>query len=334
MAQEIPAVDLTDFDSSDMGRREECAETINRGLHHIGFIAVKTPELAAQRDQAYAAFAEVFNLPEDELIEKYSRPDIAYLRGYTPLRAETAAACRTSGSAGNAQPDERSGWLIGPESFSDSTLKQRFPVFHADNVWPKDYPRFREEATRYYELMNDVGKHVLRALETSLGYEDGFFEEVTRDGYTSLRPLHYPPVAPENAANTVWGCKHTDRNLLSVLPPSTGKGLYVKTRAGEWIPGQAPEGYSIVQVGDTLKYMTGGHFRSAVHKIEVPEAGTELARYSAPLFIYARHDVNIQPDPNVWQADPRRYPPRTAGEYFAERLQVVKLASPNIDENV
>jgi isopenicillin N synthase-like dioxygenase len=328
--QEIPTIDLTDLYSSTQTRRQACAELITNGLHHIGFIAVKTPEVAEGRERAYDAFAGVLNRPDEELTP-YSRPEIAYLRGYTPLRAETADACQKSGPEGGRQPDERSGWLIGPEEFSDPTLRERFPAFHAPNVWPEDSPHFREEAGRYYQVMDNASQGVLRALETTLGYQEGFFADMTRDGYASLRPLRYAPVAPENVQNTIWGCKHTDRDLLTVLPPSMGKGLQVKTRDGVWIDGGAPEGHSLVQVGDVLKYMTAGYLRSAVHQIVVPEGGTEEPRYSAPFFVYPRHDVNIQPDSNMWDFNPTRYPAKMAGDYFADRLRGIGLAA-RVDE--
>lgn len=323
--REIPRVDLADLDSPNKTARQECAELITDSLHHIGFVAIETHEVAEGRAQAYEAFADVLDRPEGELMQ-YSRPGIAYLRGYGPFRAETADACQRSGPDDSKQPDARSGWLIGPEGYSDPTLRERFPAFHADNVWPEDSPRFQEEAERYYTLMRKVAQGALQALETAYGYPEGFFDDLTRDGYTSLRPLRYAPVAPEDVQNTVWGCKHTDRDLLTVLPPAMGKGLQVKTRGGTWIEGGAPDGYSLVQVGDHLKYMTAGHLRSAVHKIVVPEEGTTEPRYSAPMFVYARHDADMQPDPTIWPFDPRRYPPRMAGDYFADRLRRIDLA--------
>lgn len=323
---EIPTVDLTELNSANQDRRQACADLITGSLHHIGFIAIETPGVAEGRERAYAAFAEVLERPEDELTQ-YSHPEIAYLRGYTPLRTETAGACQRSGPNGTRQPDARSGWLIGPEGFSDPTLRERFPAFHADNIWPEDSPRFRQEADRYYQLMEGVSQGVLRALELTLGYPEDFFGDMTRDGYASLRPLRYAPVAPQDVPNTVWGCKHTDRDLLTVLPPAVGSGLQVKTRDGTWIDGGAPEGHSLVQVGDVLKYMTAGYFRSAVHQIIVPEGGTDVPRYSAPMFVYPRHDVVVQPDPNIWEFNPDRYPPKMAGEYFAERLRGIDLAT-------
>jgi isopenicillin N synthase-like dioxygenase len=314
--REIPAVDLDDLASP--ARRAAAAGMVERGLRDIGFVFVHAPAVAQLLPAAYRAYAQVLDRPEEELA-RYRRPDIHHLRGYTPLGAETAAACRRSGPHGGSQPDHRSCWLIGPETVGDPTLRSRFPEFYAENVWPDDAPEFRERATALHAELDALGREILRALEPGLGYHDGFFDEVTRDASTTLRPLRYPPVAREQLGVVVWGCRHTDGNLVSVLPPSTSTGLKVKVRGGDWIDAIAPPDHAIVQVGDMLQYMTGGYLRSAVHRVDAPDRPTAESRYSSPLFIYPRADVDLRPHER-WGANPNRYPSRTAADFFTERL--------------
>lgn len=323
MMREIPRVDLADAASP--SRLREFTGTVERGLREIGFVFVRTPEVARMLPAVYQAYNDVFTRSEGEL-DRYRRPVIHHLRGYTPLGVETAAACRRSGVDGAAQPDQRSCWLIGPESIGDQTLKARYPAFYADNVWPDDAPVFRAQALALFDALNDVGLAILRALEPRLGYPHGFFAEMTRDASTALRPLCYPPVTAEQIGRVVWGCRHTDGNLVSVLPPSTGKGLKVKLRGGGWIEGTAPPGHTIVQVGDMLQYLTGGHLRSAVHRIDAPAAPTGLSRYSSPLFIYPRADVDLRPDER-WRANPTKYRSITAAAFFEARLRTVGLGT-------
>lgn len=320
--REIPRVDLADAGASGR-RRDEFGATVERGLREIGFVFVRAPGVARVLPDAYAAYRDVFDRPAEELA-RYRRPDIHHLRGYTPLGAETAAACRRSGAGGVPQPDHRSCWLIGPESIGDATLKERFPAFYADNVWPDDAPAFRTHALRTYHALNAVGLAILRALEPRLGYRDGYFADMTRDASTALRPLCYPPITEDQVGRVVWGCRHTDGNLVSVLPPSTGKGLKVKLRGGGWIAGTAPAGYTIVQVGDMLQYLTGGYLRSAVHRIDAPGTPTGQSRLSSPLFIYPRADVDLLPD-GRWRANPLKYRSITAAAFFEARLRTVGL---------
>ena len=316
----IPRVEIADLTSSKA--RAATAEIVERGLREIGFVFVRTPGLAERMRDAYRMYADLFARSDDELL-RYRRPDIHHLRGYTPLGAETAVACRRSGRTGEAQPDHRSGWLIGPESISDPSLPERFPAFYADNVWPDDAMAFRETATALYGELDSIGKSVLLALEPRLGFPPGYFADITRDASTALRPLHYPPVAPDQVGAIVWGCRHTDGNLVSILPPSTRKGLKVKVRGG-WIDAIAPVDHTIVQVGDMLQYLTGGYLRSAVHRIDAPDHPTEVARYSSALFIYPRADVDLRPEER-WGADADRYPAQTAAEFFEARLRSIGL---------
>jgi isopenicillin N synthase-like dioxygenase len=327
MMREIPRVDLADAAASTT-RRSEFAETVEWGLREIGFVFVRTPDIARMLPAAYAAYAGVFTRPADEL-ERYRRPEIHHMRGYTPLGVETAAACQRSGVDGEPQPDHRSCWLVGPESVSDETLKDRFPAFYADNVWPEDAPDFRDNVISLFGALNNVGLAILHALEPRLGYADGFFADITRDASTALRPLCYPPITAEQVGRVVWGCRHTDGNLVSILPPSTGKGLRIKLRGGGWIGGTAPQGYTVVQVGDMLQYMTGGHLRSAVHRIDAPATPTGRSRYSSPLFVYPRADVDLRPGER-WEANPLKYRSITAAAFFEARLRTIGLSTtPN-----
>ncbi|HVW41940.1 MAG TPA: 2-oxoglutarate and iron-dependent oxygenase domain-containing protein [Amycolatopsis sp.] len=326
MLREIPRVDLADASVASVDRRREFAETVEWALREMGFVFVRTRDVARMLAGVYAAYEDVFTRPAADL-ERYRRPAIHYLRGYTPLGVETAAACRRTGEDGQPQPDQRSCWLVGPESVADASLKDRFPAFYADNVWPDNAPDFRDNAISLFDALNDVGLTILRALESQLGCADGFFADITRDASTALRPLCYPPITAEQIGRVVWGCRHTDGNLVSVLPPSTGKGLKVKLRRGGWIEGTAPEGHSIVQVGDMLQYLTGGYLRSAVHRIDAPAAPTERSRYSSPLFIYPRADVDLRPDER-WGANPRKYGSITAAAFFETRLRSIGLGEP------
>ncbi|WP_166459374.1 isopenicillin N synthase family dioxygenase [Amycolatopsis pithecellobii] len=325
MMREIPRVELADATAASATRRREFGETVERGLREIGFVFVHTRNVARMLPAAYAAYADVFSRPADEL-ERYRRPGIHHLRGYTPLGVETAAACRRSGMDGEPQPDQRSCWLIGPESITDPTLPVRFPAFYADNVWPENAPAFRDHTLSLFDALNEVGLAILHALEPQLGCPDGYFADLTRDASTALRPLCYPPITTDQVGQVVWGCRHTDGNLVSVLPPSTGKGLKVKLRGGGWIEGTAPQDHTIVQVGDMLQYLTGGHLRSAVHRIDTPATPTGHSRYSSPLFIYPRADVDLQPAQR-WRADPRKYPSITAAEFFEARLRSTGLSA-------
>jgi isopenicillin N synthase-like dioxygenase len=314
----IPVVDLADFQSKDRSLRQETTETTVKGLHDIGFLFVKTPQIAEKLPRIYPVFRKLFTLPEDTLLV-YERKDIHHQRGYTPSYAEIGIFCQKSGEGGAPEPDSKKNWFIGPEhdDIGDKGLINRFPELYAQNIWPEEVPELKEASMELYHDLFAVGKKVLNALEKPLGYEDGFFEDVVKDSPTSLRPLYYPPVE-----GGVGACDHTDINYVTVLPAPTREGLWVKTREGKWIKGMAPEGCSLVQVGDMLQYTTGGEFHSAIHKVD-PAKGE--GRYSTALFGHARSTVDLKPA-DQWEADPQKYPSLTAGAFLYRRLEEIGLA--------
>ena len=140
-----------------------------------------------------------------------------------------------------------------------------------------------------------------------------------------MRAIHYPPVTPDMVGNVVWGCMHTDINLVTVLPPSTRSGLRIRRRDGQWIPGAAPADCVIVQVADMLDYLTGGELMSAAHEVKAPDQPTTEGRISAAHFMHARSDVKLEP--KVQGPDAAAYPPITAGELLLKRLRAIGLAN-------
>ena len=314
----IPVVDLADFQSPNKSLRQETTETTVKGLHDIGFLFVKTPQIAEKLPRIYPVFKKLFTLPEETLLG-YERKDIHHQRGYTPSYSEIGIFCQKSGEGGHPEPDSKKNWFIGPEhdDISDKALITRYPELYAQNIWPKEVPELKTASMELYHDLFSVGKKVLNALEKPLGYDDGFFEDVVKDSPTSLRPLYYPPVE-----GGVGACDHTDINYVTVLPAPTREGLWVKTREGKWIKGMAPEGCSLVQVGDMLQYTTGGEFHSAIHKVD-PAKGE--GRYSTALFGHAKSTVDLKPA-DQWEANPDKYPSLTAGAFLYKRLEEIGLA--------
>ncbi len=328
---EIPVVDLSDFHSGEGKARDQFIETVADGFKDIGFIFVRTPHITPLLPHVYDVYKKLFSLPLDVKLS-YEHKEIHHQRGFTPSGSEIGIFCQKSGPNATPQPDAKENWFIGPDLPENHPLVQRFPALYAPNIWPKEVPELQPAATGLYNSLFGLGKELLVALEQYLGYPDGYFNDVVNDSPTSLRPLHYPPVTQNQIGNIVWGCRHTDINFLTVLPASTKRGLFVKTRSGEWIPGMAPPGCSLVQVGDMLQYLTGGYFLSAEHKVDAPTETTTEGRFSSALFIHARSNFTFQVDHKLTTA-PQNYPEITAEQFLYKRLQEIGLAKKEAREN-
>lgn len=80
--------------------------------------------------------------------------------------------------------------------------------------------------------------------------------------------------------------------MLTILEPDQLGGLFVRTRAGEWIEPDPPANALIINIGDMLEVWSGGRFVSTPHKV-VNQSGAD--RYSFPWFMVPSHDQRIEP---------------------------------------
>lgn len=296
-----------------------------RAFREVGFIFVYAPEISVNLPRVYDAFRKVFDLSENAK-QKYARPEIFYQRGWMPPFSEIGIACRHSGPDRAPVANAYEHWFMGPDLPSDHPVAVQYPELNSPNVWPDEVPEFRIAMEDLYNSFPSVGRPVWRAIAPRIGKDPYFFDEITRFGSTVMRALHYPAVKPEDVGKIIYGCRHTDINLFTILPASTREGLWVRTRSGNWTPGVAPEGYVIVQVGDMLEYLTGGEFFSAEHEVRAPEHPTIEGRLSAAMFIHPRSDVVL----GFGDEDTEKstfYPKKTAGVLLAERLEAIGLGN-------
>ncbi|MDP3963866.1 MAG: 2-oxoglutarate and iron-dependent oxygenase domain-containing protein [bacterium] len=317
MQKAIPVLECVDAPSA------QAVTTLGEAFRDIGFVFVRTPDITRMLFGIWPAFRATFDLPQ-AIKQKYARPDIFYQRGWTPPFTELAIACRRLGKDEAGLPDAKENWFMGPNLDPLSDIVRRFPEHYPQNIWPSEVPSLKPAMERLYGALLGVGSGVLALVERYMGKPEGYFAGIIRDSPTVMRAINYPPVGAEDVGRIIWACQHTDINLITVLPASTRKGLWIRRRDGEWISGTAPEGCTIVQVADMLDYLTGGHFMSAAHEVRTPEYPTQEGRLSAALFIHARSDVLLEPD--VSGADAAQYPPITAGELLLKRLRAIGLA--------
>ena len=310
----IPTADLAD-------NRAKATETIGRALEDIGFVFIRTSGVQSIVQMAYSQFRILFSLPH-EVKERYADPKIFYQRGWTPNLKELGLACRRMGPDKVDRPDAKECWGMGPARVPFGQLGKNFPDFYPANIWPEEVPGLQIVMEKLYRRLYEVGTDTFNLLEGYLELPHGYFRNLTNDAPHFMRAIHYPPVTAEEVPNIQWGCKHTDINFLTVLPASTRSGLWVRCHDGEWVPGRPEEDCVIVQVGDMLQHHTAGRFRSAVHEVRPPMEGSVEGRLSAALFIHARPDTVLNPEPKGG-----RFPSITAGDYLRKRLAAIGLAS-------
>lgn len=334
---EIPAVDLADFEAG--GRRQRLFNEITmRAYHDIGFLFIKAPdEVTRNLGPLYSAMEKFFDLSEDEKLA-YEQIENHHQRGYTPLGYEKALACRAIGPYGSDLGNHAENLFMGPwdDELATNPIAKDFPAFYPPNVFPSQVPELEGALRPVYQGLYKTGRAVLASLTGPLGVAPNYFDNMLLNGPTVIRPLHYPaePQAKIDAEQIVGGCWHTDINLNTVLPGSTRSGLLVKTREGLVIPGMAPEGYMISQVGDMLQYITGGNFLSAQHMVKAPVTLDEFdkGRYSIAEFLHPASNIvlTVLEEYRTLQTDVD-FPPITAEQYLLKRLTEIGLAGTSED---
>jgi len=312
--ERVPELSLAAWTAGTEGSRAAFSADLLRGLQRFGFVVLKEHGVpTALLDRAYAMAERLFALPE---VEK--RRHCGGLRGYTPFGTEHAKNHRF--------PDLKEFWQLGREP--PAALPPPGP--RADdvlppNVWPDAWPEFRETFTSLFAGLDATGCTLLEALAPALGLPAAYFEPLVRTGNSVLRVIHYPPVPPEADPNCVRSAAHEDINFLTILVAARGAGLELLDRDGRWLPVETEPRNLIVDSGDMLARLTNDVIPATTHRVVNP-AGPNVSRYSMPFFMHPTESTSLRCLPSCLGTG-ARYPEISAGEFLAERLREIGLAS-------
>ncbi|MEM8686252.1 MAG: 2OG-Fe(II) oxygenase family protein [Pseudomonadota bacterium] len=127
-----------------------------------------------------------------------------------------------------------------------------------------------------------------------------------------LRILHYPPLADDVDPGEVRAAAHEDINLITLLVTGSEPGLQARDTDGTWHDVPCEPGMITINAGDMLAKATGGYYPSTSHRVVNPPARENRSRYSMPLFVHPRPEVQLDES-------------QTAGEYLNERLKEIGL---------
>jgi isopenicillin N synthase-like dioxygenase len=280
--QGIPLVDFAAYDAGASARAELVAAT-GAALERFGFVAVTghgVPD--ALFDEAYAAAAELFALPEAEK-RACERPQSARQRGYTPFLQEKAKD--------QAAGDLKEFWHIGRDLPAEHPYVQN--GWLPENVFPESLPHFAEVMRRLFVAQAQVAERLLEIIALHLGVPPAYFADVANLGNHVLRVINYPDVAvgPEGS---VRAAAHEDINLLTVLPSATRPGLELLDRDGRWVAIQATPGVFICDTGDMMQVLSKGRLPSVTHRVVNPP-NSDGGRLSMPFFMHPRPDAHLTP---------------------------------------
>lgn len=258
-----------------------------KSLHETGFAILKDhPITETKIDRMYGSWKSFFARDDKSNFAVNS----GEVHGYYGFKSENAK--------GSAHKD----------------LKEFYHVYQ-DRPVPDDV----EDETRPFQSeMIEIGKTLLGWLDQNSPVEvkgslsESLVEMVNGSKDNLLRILHYPPVPQDIVAGEVRAAEHEDINLITLLVTGSEPGLQAKDKDGHWHDVPCQSGYITINSGDMLSKATEGYYPSTPHKVVNPDGQENRSRYSMPLFVHPRPDVQL----NAAQ---------TAGEYLDERLREIGL---------
>ena len=205
LLDKIPSLDLNDFTSGNLDKKQKFIHDLGDAYSNIGFVAIKNHHLTNElQDNLYNAVQQFFNLP-DSIKQKYEDEAIQGQRGYIGKMKEHAQG----GSTG----DLKEFFHIGQTIIKNDPETNSYP----ENIFVKEVPELKTFGLHVYKALENTGIEMLRAIALFLDLDENYFDEKVKKGNSILRPIHYFPInnpdsIPEDA---VRSAEHTDINLIT-----------------------------------------------------------------------------------------------------------------------
>ena len=311
----VPLVNLSHYRSGTPEERARFVRVFGEALKEFGFVSVEGHGIDdGLIRRTYADVASFFGLPE-QVKQRYHLAGVGGQRGYTPFGKEHAKN-RTVG-------DLKEFWHVGrdlPEGHP------RRPKAGAQNVWPEEVPGFRTNTLALYSALDEAAAVMLQAVAEYFGIARNTFSDMARDGTSTLRVIHYPPLKEKFVPGAVRAAEHEDINLITLLCEGTASGLEILTRDGEWIPVDTLRGQIVVDSGDMLSRITNGVIPATTHRVvNPPSLAEDNTRYSMPFFVHPYPECMLQALPGTVTPEKPGQPPITADAFLKQRLREIGL---------
>lgn len=302
--RKIPLLNLEDFLAGGE-RREKFVVALATIITTDGFVRIAGHGIVASDiERGYTMLRDLFALGPN-ILKKYTFPHMQ--GGIIPLKVEKGDGAK--------HPDIKICWhQWQPNPSTELRVTYPTPV-------PEEVPGFSEAMLSLYFSLEDVGKHMLRAIALALGWQEERLVDMVTGGPTILRGIEYPPIKEDDLG--VRSHEHTDINFITILITSEGEGLEILAPDGTWIPVNNGPDEIIVNTADMLKAVTGGQVRSVIHRVTNPAdpEKRKRARYSMPLFVHPKDNVVLDPACSFVRNNRRL----TAGMFLNLRLYQIRV---------
>ncbi|MGE0253115.1 MAG: isopenicillin N synthase family dioxygenase [Alphaproteobacteria bacterium] len=294
----IPTIDFAPFLAGGEAGRRSVAAAVGAAAETYGFMTLVGHGIPkATVDATFAAAVDFFDLPD---AAKLAVQEKQTNRGFQPLFDNISKEGKKSGAEAFSM-----GHPVPPSDPSLLALP-----FYAATPWP-DRPGFRDGLVACYLAMFGLAERVLEAMALHLGAAPDFFAKVSRNTYSNMRVIHYPPRERIATVTDIGVQAHEDQGLVTLLIQDMNGGLSVRGPEEEWLPVVPNPDAVVVNVAKLMTRWTNGRFKSAMHRV-TNTSGRE--RYSIPLFVHPDYRQVIDARDLAAPGEEIRFEPIVAGE--------------------
>jgi isopenicillin N synthase-like dioxygenase len=283
----LPVVDVAPLLAGGPGAAgaPAAAGAISAACREYGFFYVTGHGVPADLlERLHAASRRFFALPPEQKNEIAMERGGRAWRGFFPVGAEL-----TSG-----RPDLKEGLYFGAELPPDDPRVRAGVPLHGPNLFPRQVPELAPAVLAWMDALTGLGQALMRGIAIGLDLDPDYFAAgYTADPTVLFRIFHYPP-ADAGAGDAGWGVgEHTDYGLLTLLAQDGSGGLAVRGPAG-WLDVPPLPGTFVCNIGDMLDRLTGGEYRSTLHRVRNTSGRDRL---SFPFFFDPAFDAQVPPLP-------------------------------------
>ncbi len=281
--RKVPELNHIDLIKGTNLEKQRFIDDFYNGLVEYGFIILNPYDFSFDLvEDAYDKYKEFFALPLDLKMKFFCNN--GGQRGYVPRLVEHAKNSK--------HPDLKEFWHIGRELASDSPYSES--DLYPNNVWPqREIPDFKKVGLAVYNQLDAVATSLFHSLAHSLNVPQSYFEDMTKDGNSILRTIHYPPLKEFTEKDSIRAGAHEDINLITLLVGATDGGLELLDRDGQWLAVPSLPNQIVVDSGDMLSRITNEVIPATTHRVINPDHSTK-ERYSMPFFCHPHANAELK----------------------------------------
>ena len=289
----------------------QLAEQINEANTKIGFFCIKNAHLPPKLvPSVISSVNQFFFSPEkNKLSCRIDSPEYKPWGYFPPNTEQLQRGMDYKNPEKSYMSDVNEQFnLQAPYKERVGVPKRVFPNF------PYDFEKFM---TQYYNQMEQLSAKLLRAFALGLGAEENFFNDKFTPNASCLRTLFYPEQQGTLQEGQYRASSHTDYGALTILY-STGPGLQVQTRDGEWIDIDIKPNEFVVNIGDLMAVWSNDKWVSNLHRV--------AARKEIKKRISLAYFCN--PDPNALiecipgcEGEGKKHQPVRSGDFIMKKFK-------------